>query len=72
MECAFVRTFDFSNHTMRRTFGRRQWQLKTPVETISDMFGHESIDMTKKYLSLNLTDHEEPIKAQLRFVRSVV
>jgi len=72
MENAFARTFDFSNHTMRRTFGRRQWQLKTPIETISDMLGHESIDMTKKYLGLNLSDQEDPMKAQDRFVRSVV
>jgi hypothetical protein len=36
------------------------------------MLGHESIDMTKKYLGLNLSDQEDPMKAQDRFVRSVV
>jgi hypothetical protein len=36
------------------------------------MLGHESIDMTKKYLGLNLSDQEEPMKAQDRFVESVV
>jgi integrase len=56
MENAYARAFDFGNHTMRRTFGRRQWMLKTPIETISEMLGHESIDMTKKYLGLDLED----------------
>lgn len=72
MESAHARTFNFSNHTLRRTFGRRQWQLGTPIETISEMLGYESIDQTRKYLGLNLSDQEDPMKAQDRFVASVV
>ena len=72
MENVYAMKFDFSNHTLRRTFGRRQWKLGTPIETIAEMLGHESIDMTRRYLGLNLTDQERPMKAQDRFVESVV
>jgi integrase len=58
METLYARKFDFFNHTLRRTFGRRQWKLGTKIETISDMLGHESVEMTKRYLGLNLEDQE--------------
>ena len=48
----YGRKFDFSNHTLRRTFGRKQWKLGTPIETISEVLGHESVDVTKNYLGL--------------------
>jgi len=35
----------------------------TPIETISEMLGHESIDMTRKYLGIKLDDQEDPMKA---------
>jgi hypothetical protein len=57
---------------MRRTFGRRQWKLKTPIETISEMLGHESIDMTRIYLGIKLDDQEDPMKTQDRFIQSVM
>jgi len=72
MESMYARTFDFSNHTMRRTFGRRLWEMKTPIETISEILGHESIDQTRDYLGLRLDDQDAPMKAQDDWVRSVV
>lgn len=46
----------FTFHTLRRSFGRNLWLNGVPVETISELLGHSSTDMTRKYLGLNLTD----------------
>jgi integrase len=64
-----AREFDSSNRTLGRTLGRRQWQFGTKIETIAEMLGHESIDMTRKYHGINLSDQDEPMKAQDEYVR---
>ena len=46
----------FTFHTMRRTFGRNLWLLGVRLETISELLGHTSTDMTRLYLGLNLLD----------------
>ena len=46
--------------------------MKTPIETISEMLWHESIDQTRDYLELRLDDQDAPMKAQDEWVRSVV
>lgn len=48
--------FKFSNHTLRRTFGRESFHAGVDIESISKILGHESIDMTLKYLGLNMDD----------------
>lgn len=48
--------FSFSNHTLRRTFGRTMWRAGVKVETISKMLGHTSIDMTLKYIGADMDD----------------
>ena len=55
----FGRKFTF--HTMRRTFGRNLWLLGVPIETISELLGHSSSDMTRRYLGLNLTDMRQAL-----------
>ena len=50
----FGRKFTF--HTMRRSFGRNLWLLAVPIETISELLGHSSIDMTRKYLGIDQSD----------------
>lgn len=55
----FGRKFTF--HTMRRTFGRNLWLLGVPIETISEILGHSSSDMTRRYLGLNLTDMRQAL-----------
>ena len=40
----------------RRTFGRNLWLLGVRLETISELLGHTSTDMTRLYLGLNLLD----------------
>lgn len=46
----------FTYHTLRRTFGRNLWLNGEKLETISELLGHSSVDMTRVYLGLNLTD----------------
>lgn len=51
--------FHFANHTLRRTFGRRLFHAKVPVETISKFLGHNSTIETLKYIGINLDDMDE-------------
>jgi len=46
----------FTFHTMRRSFGRNLWLLGVPIETIAELLGHSSIDMTRKYLGIDQSD----------------
>ena len=48
--------FHFSNHTLRRTFGRTLFRAGVPVPTIAKILGHESTDVTMKYLGVDLDD----------------
>lgn len=48
--------FHFSNHTLRRTFGRTLFRANVPVPTIAKILGHESTDVTLKYLGVDLDD----------------
>jgi integrase len=50
-----------SFHTLRRSFGRNLWLAAAAVETISELLGHTSTDMTRKYLGLNLSDMERAL-----------
>jgi integrase/recombinase XerD len=45
-----------SHHTLRRTFGRTLWEAGVPIETISEMMGHEKLDVTRQYLGIKLDD----------------
>lgn len=51
--------FHFSNHTLRRTFGRNLFHAKVPLETIMKFLGHSSTSETLKYLGINLDDMDE-------------
>lgn len=48
--------FHFSNHTLRRTFGRQLWKNRVEIEKIAEIMGHESIDQTMKYIGVNMDD----------------
>jgi integrase/recombinase XerD len=48
--------FHFSNHTLRRTFGRMAWRKGIEIETIAHILGHENTIQTKKYLGINFDD----------------
>ncbi len=44
------------HHTLRRTGGRKLWIAGVPVETVSEILGHASVDMTIRYLGINISD----------------
>jgi integrase len=47
---------EFTHHTLRRTFGRTMFHSHVPVATIAKLLGHESTDMTLKYIGVDLDD----------------
>jgi integrase/recombinase XerC len=51
----------FGFHTMRRSFGRALWLLGVPIETIAELYGHSSIDMTRRYLGIALGDMQRAL-----------
>lgn len=48
--------FGFSNHTLRRTFGREMYRSGVDLVTIARIMGHKSTDQTLEYLGLALDD----------------
>ncbi|MBR4225347.1 MAG: site-specific integrase [Candidatus Methanomethylophilaceae archaeon] len=47
----------FSNHTLRRTFGRNLFQNGVKVEDIAAILGHKDTKTTLRYLGLDRVDH---------------
>jgi integrase len=47
---------EFSNHTLRRTFGRELHRSGVSIVVIAAIFGHTSTTQTMKYLGLDLDD----------------
>lgn len=52
---------DFSNHTLRRTFGRNLYYAGTPIETISKLYDHEDIQTALRYIGVNLDDMSDAL-----------
>lgn len=48
--------FKFSNHTLRRTFGRALYRAGVEVATIAKILGHESTEVTLRYIGVDLDD----------------
>lgn len=48
--------FRFSNHTLRRTFGRALFRSGVEVATIAKILGHESTEVTLRYIGVDLDD----------------
>jgi integrase/recombinase XerD len=46
----------FTNHTLRRTYGRMCWLAGVPIETIMELLGHSDTKTTILYLGLNMDD----------------
>lgn len=46
----------FSNHTLRRTFGRIAWRARVPIETIAGILGHSDTKTTMLYLGIDQAD----------------
>lgn len=48
--------FHFSNHTLRRTFGRALFRSGVAVPVIAKILGHESTDVTLRYIGVDMDD----------------
>lgn len=48
--------FEFSNHTLRRTFGRELYRSGVEIVVIAVLYGHTSTTQTMKYLGLECDD----------------
>ncbi|HPD08928.1 MAG TPA: site-specific integrase, partial [Methanomassiliicoccales archaeon] len=57
----------FSNHDLRRTFGRRMFRSGVPIEEISSILGHEEIKTTLKYLGLEHDDLTHAMKKAFEY-----
>lgn len=63
----------FSNHTLRRTYGRMLWEMNRrypgtcPIETIAELMGHRDIRTTIMYLGINLDDMATAMSGLARF-----
>lgn len=55
--------FNFSFHTLRRTFGRLMWLSGVPVATIAQMLGHRSTEQTLRYIGANMDDMNAAMSA---------
>jgi integrase len=51
------------HHTLRRTGGRLMWLAGVPIETIASVMGHESTEMTLRYIGVNLSDQAKAFEA---------
>lgn len=51
-----IKTTNASSHTLRKTFGRRIWELNNHSEKslvlLSEIFNHSSVQITKRYLGI--------------------
>ena len=54
--------FHFTNHTLRRTFGRELFRSGVSIEVIATIFGHSSSIQTRKYLGLDLDDMQSAME----------
>jgi integrase len=61
----------FTNHTLRRTYGRTLWLAGVPLETISSLMGHEDTKTTTQYLGLNMDDKESAMRKLAEFESAV-
>lgn len=61
----------FTNHTLRRTYGRTLWLASVPIETIAELMGHEDTRTTILYLGLNMDDKASAMKKLADFQHAV-
>ena len=54
--------FDFTQHTLRRSYGRRLYHAGVKIETISKLLGHDDVRTTYKYLGINMDDMNDAMK----------
>lgn len=52
----------FGYHTLRRSFGRALWLRGVQIETIAQLYGHSSVDQTRAYLGISLSDMQKALE----------
>lgn len=57
--------FHFSNHTLRRTFGRALYRAGIPVPTIAKILGHDSTEVTLRYIGVDLDDMRKAMATEI-------
>jgi integrase/recombinase XerC len=53
---------DLTPHWLRYTFAKRLEKNGTPLETIRDLLGHESIETTKRYLKSSAEELQSAVE----------
>lgn len=61
----------FTNHTLRRTYGRMLWLAGVPIETIMDLLGHSDPRTTILYLGLNMDDKADAMVKLAKYQAAV-
>lgn len=64
--------FHFSNHTLRRTFGRELYRSGVSIVTIAVLFGHSSTSTTIKYLGITMDDMRDAMDKLQSRLRSEI
>lgn len=54
---------NISCHSLRKTFGYHAWKYGTPPALIMNIYNHSSIEITKRYLSIEQDDKDELFNA---------
>lgn len=57
--------FRVSNHKGRRTFGRTLYRAGIPVATIAKILGHDSTEVTLRYIGVDLDDMRAAMQTEL-------
>lgn len=57
--------FRVTNHKGRRTFGRTLYRAGVPVPTIAKILGHDSTEVTLRYIGVDLDDMRKAMEIQL-------
>ena len=62
----------FTNHTLRRTYGRTLYHAGVELVTISHILGHDNISTTIKYLGINKDDQDEALDIHADYQQKII